>query len=420
MNACIINIGDEILIGQIINTNAAWMAEQLNLQGISVEQTIVISDTPEAIVEAVESAKKIAQLILITGGLGPTKDDVTKKTLAEHFGMSLVYHAPSFENIEHLFVQYGIEADDRYRSQAEMPDGATILINKTGTASGMWFDQGEHVIVSMPGVPREVKYLMLEEVIPRVISSFDRPAILHHTLLSTGKGETDLSDLLEDFETKLPSHIKLAYLPNTEKGMVRLRLSAKGDVLEQLQKELEEKVSEIEAALGVYIFGVNEESLEVALGNLLREKQMTITTAESCTGGNIARKITSVAGCSDYFPGSLVAYSNRIKEKQLGVKTETLEQFGAVSEQCVLEMAKGAQQLFETDCAIAVSGIAGPGGGTPTKPVGTIWIAIANREQIYTKKLQLGTNRLQNITRTSNIAMNLMRLSLIDALSDEI
>jgi nicotinamide-nucleotide amidase len=190
--------------------------------------------------------------------------------------------------------------------------------------------------------------------------------------------------------------------------------------LEELREELEEQVRKIETALGVYIFGVNEESLEVALGNLLREKQMTITTAESCTGGNIARKITSVAGCSDYFPGSLVAYSNRIKEKQLGVKIETLEQFGAVSEQCVLEMAKGAQQLFETDCAIAVSGIAGPGGGTPTKPVGTIWIAIANREQIYTKKLQLGTNRLQNITRTSNIAMNLMRLSLIDALSDEI
>lgn len=420
MNACIINIGDEILIGQIINTNAAWMAQQLNLQGISVVQTLVISDTPQAIIDAVEAAKKTAQLILITGGLGPTKDDVTKKTLADHFGMPLEYHAPSFENIQDLFKQYGREADDRYKVQSHMPLGATVLINKTGTASGMWFEQDDAIIVSMPGVPREVKYLMTTEVLPRVIDKFNRPAILHHTLLSTGKGETDLSELLEDFEANLPPHIKLAYLPDTEKGMVRLRLSAKGDNLQKLQKELDEQVEKIKQILGVYIFGINEESLEMALGNILREKKLTITTAESCTGGNIARKITSVAGSSDYFSGSLVAYSNKVKAKHLGVDQQILDEFGAVSEACVISMAKGAQKLFEADCAIAVSGIAGPGGATPTKPVGTIWVAIANGATVYTKKLQLGTNRLQNITRTTNIALNLMRLSLINELSDEI
>lgn len=420
MNACIINIGDEILIGQIINTNAAWMAQQLNLQGINVAQTIVISDSQQAIVDAIEAAKKVANIILITGGLGPTKDDITKYTLATYFNMKLEYHAPSFENIEVLFKQYGREADERYHSQANMPVGATVLINKTGTASGMWFEQDGYIVVAMPGVPREVKYLMQEEVLPKLVERFERPTILHRTLLSTGKGETDLSELLEEFEEALPTHIKLAYLPNTEKGMVRLRLSALGANANQLEAEIEKYKQQLQDTLGVYIFGIEEESLEEALGRLLKERGLTITTAESCTGGNIARKLTSIAGSSAYYPGSLVAYSNEVKNKHLGVAKTTLEQYGAVSEECVLEMVKGVQQLFKTNCAIAVSGIAGPDGGTPEKPVGTIWVAIANGTEVYTKKLQLGTDRLQNITRTTNIAMNLMRLMLLDALDSEI
>lgn len=416
MKATIINIGDEILIGQIVNTNASWMADQLNQSGIAVQEVVVISDTQAAILAAVDLALSQTDLVLITGGLGPTKDDVTKKALADYYGMSMAYHEPSFKNIQQLFAQYGRVADERYIVQAEMPEGATILINKVGTASGMWFERDGKVVVSMPGVPREVYYLLQQEVIPRLQRQYHFPTILHHTILTTGKGETDLAEMLEDFENNLPSNIKLAYLPNSTLGFVRLRLSAYGEDAMVLESQLENYVSELPPILGTLIFGENKDTIEKAVGQLLLQKGYTLGTAESCTGGNIAHKITSVSGSSGYYEGSVVAYSNRIKQQLLQVKENTLEEHGAVSEEVVIEMARGTQQLMDVDCAIAVSGVAGPTGGSTEKPVGTIWIAIVKGKDCYTKRLKLGKDRLQNIERTTTIALNLLRLFLLQAL----
>lgn len=420
MKGTIINIGDEILIGQIVNTNASWMAEELNQNGIAVDRVLTISDTKEAIIDALNLAMDRSKLIFITGGLGPTKDDVTKKTLAEYFGMELKFHEPSFRNLQQLFAQYGRVADERYRTQAEMPEGATILINKSGTASGMWFEYKDNIIVSMPGVPREVKYLMKYEVLPNLKMQFEFPAILHYTLNVTGKGETDLAELLEEFENKLPSNIKLAYLPNTMIGMVRLRLSAYGEDEIVLETQLDHYVRKLPPILGSLIFGEEKDTLESVIGQMLLKRNYTLGTAESCTGGNIAHKITSVAGCSAYYESSIIAYSNAVKRDLLGVKEATLEEHGAVSEQTVIEMARGTQKLLHVNCAIAVSGVAGPTGGSPEKPVGTIWIAVTENEKIYTKKLQLGKDRIQNIERTTTIALNLLRRFLLDDLSDEL
>ena len=416
MKATIINIGDELLIGQIINTNASWMAEKLNQNGLLVEEVLMISDTEEAINSALDRALKSSNLVLMTGGLGPTKDDITKKTLANYFGMELAFHQPTFNNIQQLFAQSDRVVDDRYRVQAEMPVGSKVLINKTGTASGMWFEKDDRVVVAMPGVPREVKYLMKYEVIPQLKVQWEFPAIMHRTLKVTGKGETDLSEMLADFEAALPPNIKLAYLPNTMEGIVRLRLSAIGEDEMVLETQLDDQVSKLPPILGSLIFGEGKDRMESVLGQMLLRRGLTLGTAESCTGGNIAHKITSVAGCSAYYESSIIAYSNEAKISVLGVRKETLEQDGAVSEQTVIEMARGTQKLLNVDCAIAVSGIAGPTGGSPEKPVGTIWVAVTKNDDIYTKKLQLGKDRMQNIERTTTIAMNLLRRFLLDDL----
>ncbi len=416
MKATIINIGDEILIGHIVNTNASWMADQLNQSGIAVHQVVVIADTITAIQAAVEQALKHTNLVFVTGGLGPTKDDVTKKALADYFGMDMVYHEPSFKNMQQLFAQYGRVADERYRVQAEMPDGATVLINKAGTASGMWFERDSNIVVAMPGVPREVYYLMQQEVIPRLQRQFHFPTILHHTVCTTGKGETDIAELLQTFEAELPSNIRLAYLPDSTVGLVRLRLSAYGEDAMILESQLDDYVRELPPLLGTLIFGEQGDTIERAVGSILLKKGYTLGTAESCTGGNIAHKITSVAGSSAYYEGSVVAYSNTIKRQVLQVKEQTLEECGAVSEAVVVQMARGTQTLMGVDCAIAVSGVAGPTGGSPEKPVGTIWVAIAVGEELYTKRLKLGKDRLQNIERTTTISLNLLRLFLLQAL----
>lgn len=420
MKATIINIGDEILIGQIVNTNASWMADQLNQSGIPVDLVLVIADNQTAICSALDHALAQTDLVLVTGGLGPTKDDVTKQTLSNYFEMNMVYHEPSFKNIQQLLAQYGRVADERYAVQAEMPEGATILINKVGTASGMWFERNGKIVVSIPGVPREVHYLMNQEILPRLLRQYHFPTILHHTIHTTGKGETDLAEMLQEFEEQLPSNIKLAYLPNSMLGFVRLRLSAYGEDPMVLEAQLEHYVSELPPILGALIFGENGTTIEQAVGKLLLQKGYTLGTAESCTGGNIAHKITSVPGSSAYYEGSVVAYSNTIKQQVLQVKTNTLTEHGAVSEEVVIQMVRGTQQLMQVDCAIAVSGVAGPTGGSPEKPVGTIWIAIAKGEELYTKRLQLGKDRLQNIERTTTIALNLLRLFLLDALPTDV
>jgi nicotinamide-nucleotide amidase len=416
MKAYILSIGDEILIGQILNTNANWMATELTLAGIYVERIVTLPDEKSAILEEVEQACKAADLVLITGGLGPTKDDITKKTLAEYFGMEMEYHAPSFDNIASLFQKFGRSMpDDRYKIQAHMPVGADIMINKMGTASGMWFEhQNGCILCSMPGVPREMKYLVEHEIMPRLRKSKELPAIVHDTILSFGRGETDLSTMLEEFEEALPSYIKLAYLPNTSTGYVRLRLTAKGDDKQQLHAEVELQMDKMRAILGSWIVGKEHEWLEVVVGDRLNKLGLSLGTAESCTGGNIAHKITSIPGSSAYYMGSLVTYSNEAKVNLLKVNAETLNTYGAVSEQTVKEMVLGALEALNVDYAIATSGIAGPTGGTDEKPVGTIWVAVGNKDYIYTKKLQLGNNRERNIEMTSNVALALLNKQLMD------
>lgn len=419
MIAHILSIGDEILIGQIVNTNAAWMATFLNEHGIFVNQMKTIGDTREAIEEAIAIAEREADLILITGGLGPTKDDITKKTLADYFGLEMAYHEESYLNIVRIFQEMGRVADDRYKLQSFMPVGAQILINKTGTASGMWFERHGKIVVSMPGVPREMQYLMTNEVIPRVKTQFQLPTILHHTFQTMGKGETDLSDMLDEFETQLlPAHIKLAYLPDMMLGKIRLRLTARGNDATALALELDRCATYLRDKLGTLVFGEGDTQIENEVGKLLSEQNATLATAESCTGGNISKRITSVAGSSAYYMGSVVAYSNDVKRRVLGVKATTLEEFGAVSELTVREMVTGTLHLLGVDYAIAVSGIAGPDGGTPDKPVGTIWVAVGNKERTITRRLQLGRERSRNVEMASSIALNMLRLLLIGKYED--
>ena len=414
MKSTIINIGDELLIGQTINTNASWIAHKLNSHGIEIEKIITISDNIEAIQKSLDDALESSKIVLITGGLGPTNDDLTKNALASYFNSNLVFHEESFNNIQQLLAQFDKIADEKYKVQAMMPDNARILINKTGTASGMWFTKDDRHVISMPGVPREVKYLMKYEVLPSLNQLFLPPTIIHKTLNTTGKGETELSVILKDYEEKLPSNFKIAYLPDTEKGIVKLRLSAIGNDAMVLETQLEHHIHKIFPLLGNNLFGIGKsQSLEAVIGLLLNEKGWSLGTAESCSGGNIAHVITSVPGSSKYYKGSIIAYSNEVKVHNLSVSSKTLDNHGAVSEQTVVEMARGTQQILNVNCSIAVSGVAGPTGGSPEKPVGTIWIAVAINDDMHTKKVKLGKDRIQNIERATTIALNMLRIGLL-------
>lgn len=408
MNANIITIGDEILIGQIIDTNSAWLAQELNLVGISVNEIITCQDDKESILSAVNRSLEQVDLVFTTGGLGPTKDDITKKTLADLFGFHLEFHEPTFKIIEYLMKRYRQKMTAAHREQAIMPVGIKHLKNEMGTAPGMWFEQDGKVLISMPGVPYEMKYIVTNQAIPMLLKQFKTKVIRHRTILTVGQGESRLAEIIEDFENELAKvKVKLAYLPNI--GKVRLRLSAVGEDAAVLDELLDEKVAELKALIPEYIFGFEKMEFEAAFGDLLKSKKLTVSTAESCTGGYIAHKITKVSGSSAYFQGSVVAYDNRIKENVLGVKTETLEKFGAVSEETVREMVQGVLKVMQTDYAIAVSGIAGPTGGTADKPVGTIWVAVGNDDEIRTHKLELSKDRMKNIEYTTTFALNFLR-----------
>jgi nicotinamide-nucleotide amidase len=410
MKACLISIGDEILIGQITNTNTVWLAKELNLLGIRATKMLTISDEKESIESALKDSIGNFELILITGGLGPTKDDITKKTLADYFNLELEYHEPSFNNIVSVFQKFGKYPDDRYKIQAYMPKGADILINKTGTASGMWFDYNNSIIVSMPGVPKEMIYLMQHEVIPKLKEHKKLVSIEHRTISCFGIGETDLSEILDEFENNLPNHIKLAYLPNTSTGYIRLRLSGFENDKSKLKQEIDTQLNKLNHILGSIVVGEEDQKIEEILAQKFISDEISLGTAESCTGGNIAHKITSIPGSSKFYKGSVVSYSNEIKTNILNVSKNTLENHGAVSEETVKEMASGLKKLLHVDYAIATSGIAGPHGGTDAKPVGTIWIAIATPNSIETKKLQLGNDRWRNIEMTTSIALNMLRI----------
>ena len=411
MLAEIITIGDELLIGQVIDTNSAWIAEQLNMAGIKVHQITSISDNQEHILQTLKEASSRVQLILITGGLGPTKDDITKQTLCKYFDTSLIFSEEAYKNVENLFYHRGVKVTEVNRQQAMVPANCKVLPNVNGTAPCMWFEKENCIYVSMPGVPFEMKAIMEQEVIPLLLHK-QKQVIIHRTILTEGVGESMLASIIETWEDALPEFIKLAYLP--QPGMVRLRLTAYGKDREVLQDAVSKAEKELYPLAGKYIFGFDNDTIESVIGQLLRQKGMTLSTAESCTGGNIAQLITSIAGSSDYFKGSVVAYSNEIKEKMLGVPHQTLVDHGAVSEQTVVAMAEGIRERFDTDYSIAVSGIAGPGGGTDEKPVGTTWIAVATPSGTTARKFLLGDHRGRNIRKASVAALNMLRGKLIE------
>ncbi|RYZ99336.1 MAG: competence/damage-inducible protein A [Sphingobacteriaceae bacterium] len=406
MLAEIITIGDEILIGQIVDTNSAWIAQQLNAIGIRVKQISSVSDDREHILKALAEAALRADIILITGGLGPTKDDITKKTLADYFGVGFVEDKKALDNVMRIFARSNRPMLDINRQQAQVPENCEVILNKNGTAPGMWFNQHGKIYVSMPGVPFEMMYMMEEQVIPKLLSSLTLPVIIHKTILTVGEGESFLSERIADIEDALPAHIKLAYLPKL--GQVRLRLTAYGTDRDLLQQQIDLHTAKLKERVSNVIAAEEDIPLEKAVLNMMAEKGLTLSTAESCTGGHIAAQLTQHAGSSAVFLGGAVSYSNQLKESILGVSHDVLQQHGAVSEETVTAMAAGALKQFRSDYAIAVTGIAGPGGGTADKPVGTVWVAVVSAEKTFIKKFTFNGRRTQNIERTAISALNML------------
>lgn len=412
MKAEIITIGDELLIGQVVDTNSAFIATKLNEAGIHVCQITSVSDNKKHIMEALDNAKQRAGIILMTGGLGPTNDDITKNTLCEYFKVGLRFDAEAYKDVEFIFKTRGREVTEINRRQAEIPVNSIALRNKNGTAPGMWFDVEEKVYISMPGVPYEMKALMEDEVIPRLKKKFTLPVIVHRNVLTIGIGESVLAEKIAAWEASLANdNIKLAYLPSV--GMVRLRLSSSGESENILKQKTGEKIKELQTIIGEFIYGYDNDTLESITGNLLKERKQTISTAESCTGGYISHLITSIPGSSDYYVGSVITYSYEIKTLELNINADLLNAKGAVSQEVVEQMAAEVRRKFKTDYSIAVSGIAGPTGGTPEKPVGTVWIAIAGPERVFSKRFLFTNNRLRNIQMTSNAALNLLRKEMM-------
>lgn len=413
MLAEIITIGDEILIGQIVDTNSAWIAQQLNTIGLRIEQISSVSDDRQHILTALTEARHRADVIFITGGLGPTKDDITKKTLAEYFGAELIENKETLENVKRIFNRPGEpnkELLEVNKQQALVPENCEVIINKNGTAPGMWFNKDGKIYISMPGVPHEMMYMMEESIIPKIKSTLKLPFIVHKTILTAGEGESYLAEKIADIEDSLPPFIKLAYLPKL--GQVRLRLSAYGDNEALLNNIVNEYSAKITERVGNAVVTQEDIPLEKAILNLMAEKELTLSTAESCTGGYIAHLITQHPGSSKVYFGGAVSYSYELKESMLGVKNETLWQYGAVSKETVTEMVEGALLNFKSDYAIAVTGIAGPDGGTVDKPVGTVWIGVASAEKTFTKKFLFGNKRQQNIERTAIAALNMLNILL--------
>jgi nicotinamide-nucleotide amidase len=411
VRAEIITIGDEILIGQIVDTNSAWMGKQLSDIGIQVHQITSVSDSREHILIALKEASQRASVVLITGGLGPTKDDVTKVTLSEYFNAPLVFNDEVFLDVERLFKMRGRDVSAINRKQAEIVSNCTPLRNEVGTAPGMWFDENNVIYVSMPGVPYEMKHLMKNHVLPRLKLRFITPIILHRSILTQGIGETILAEMIETFENNLPAHFKLAYLPGA--GMVRLRLSATGVNEDEIKAEMDQLVSDLDLLVADFRFGFDEETIQEVLGKLLSDKKLTISTAESCTGGYISHLLTSVPGSSEWYMGSTITYSYKSKNEVLDIPIDLMLKHGAVSEEVVTSMVENVRKIMKTDCAVATSGVAGPGGGTTDKPVGTVWIGVALPGKVFAKKVLLGDNRLRTIQVASETALNILRKAII-------
>jgi nicotinamide-nucleotide amidase len=410
MQAEIITIGDEILIGHTIDTNSAWMGQHLNELGVEVVQIRSISDSRADIMEALNHLHPLTRLVLMTGGLGPTKDDLTKKTLADYFQSKLVFNESVFAHIEELFRQLGRNISHLNRDQALMPDVAEPLFNQMGTAPGMRFKKGDVWIISMPGVPYEMKHIMTTHVLPWITKELVTSNILHKTILTQGVPESELAVRIADFENQLPPEIKLAYLPSP--GIVKLRLTARGQDRGALEELLAREAEKLRKAAGGAVFAEDTGTLQEVIGRLLVSKGATMGTAESCTGGYIASLITQIPGSSNFFKGSVVAYANEVKEATLGVKMADIQAYGAVSEQVVCSMAAGARKVLGVDYALATSGIAGPDGGTPEKPVGTVWIALATPYGTSAKCYTFGANRERNIKKSALMALDTLRKAL--------
>lgn len=411
MNVEIIVIGDELLIGQVTDTNSGWIARELNHIGWEVTEITTVRDRSREITDALNSSFGRVDVVLMTGGLGPTKDDITKQTLCDYFGGKLVFDESVFANVEAIFRRRKLTMNDSTRNQAYVPNVCTVIQNPVGTAPVMWFERNGKVLVSMPGVPTEMKTVMKEVVISRLREYFrDHSSILHRTCLVKDFTESRLSETLSDFEAQLPACIKLAYLPTP--GVIRLRLTARGDEESYLQKIIDDEFFKLRTILGSHLFCGSDTTLAGALGSILAERGETLATAESCTGGNIAHEITRIAGSSVYFKGSVVAYSNEVKTRVLNVSSEILSGFGAVSRETVLQMVSGVQRLLSSDCAIATSGIAGPGGGSVEKPVGTVWIAVRYGERSEVECFCFEGDREQVIARATQSAL-LMLIQLM-------
>jgi nicotinamide-nucleotide amidase len=418
MNAELLTIGDEILIGQIINTNSVWMAQQLNMAGISVIHMSSVADKKQAIIDALDAASKRSDIVLITGGLGPTKDDITKSTFCEYFSTHLVLDNDVLSDVTIFFNNRNKDVSDINKKQAEVPFGCKVIRNKNGTAPGMWMEKNNVHFISMPGVPYEMQGMITDDVIPELKKRYKLPFIYHKTILTQGIGESVLCELISDWEDGLAiNEIGLAYLPSP--GMVRLRLSSKGFDEVILKHKIDFEIEKVNPLIDKYIYGYEsygeeQPKLEDILGKILLDKKLKLGLAESCTGGYISHLITSVSGSSAYFNGCIVPYHNEFKHALLCVDNSVFVTSGAVSNDCVTAMVKQTLIKFNADVAIAVSGIAGPNGGTIEKPVGTTWIAVAYKDQVVSKQFVFGDNRMRNIQTTAITAMNMLRKLILN------
>ncbi len=413
MLAEIITIGDEILIGQIVDTNSAYIATELNKIGVQVVQITSVQDEKNHILESLVNAEKRADIILLTGGLGPTKDDITKNTLCEYFEDTLVLNEKALHNIYELFEKHLNRTPNQQNIlQAHLPSKAIALENKFGTAPGMWIEKNNTVFISMPGVPYEMNGLMQNEILPRLQKKFKRPIIVHKTILTTGMGESAIAEIIEDFENELPQDIKLAYLPSL--GRVRLRLSTKGINEVALHAAIDKHVKQLQGLIGDIIIGYDEEtSIEEVVANLLIKNNKTLSLAESCTGGQMARKVTKMSGASQYFAGGFVTYATQSKTNILGVSQELINKYTVVSAEVAEAMAKGAKERYETDFAVSTTGIAGPTKGDANEDVGTVFIGIATPAGVHSEKFNFGKDRQRVITNASNKAFELLRKEIL-------
>jgi nicotinamide-nucleotide amidase len=413
IKASIITIGDELLIGQVIDTNSAYIAQALNKIGVQINNRIAVGDNKESITEALINTSSKCNIVIITGGLGPTADDITKPLLNEFFGGKLIIHQPTLEHITDIFVnKHKRPLIDRNIKQAEVPDVCEVLFNENGTAPGMQFKKGEVLFFALPGVPHEMKGLVDKYVVPKIQNFFSTPSIEHRTLLTAGIGESFLAEQISDFELALPSNIKLAYLPNF--GMVRLRLTGTGNDSKLLNSNINELFAQLKVKVAEYLVTDLDESMEMVVGRILKDKKQTVATAESCTGGFIGHLLSKHAGSSQFYTGGVISYDNRIKTEYLDVPADILQTVGAVSKEAVEQMAMAVREKMNTDYGVSVSGIMGPSGQTEEKPLGMVWIGVANKEKVHSKVFYLRFDRSRNIEVTATQAINLLRLLIIN------